>query len=471
MDHIIYQINIETRKVENEFKTRRDAVLKFPNFLGLNSTIGKCLNGKQDTTYGFIWVYKGILGNTTINDYIKLKVPNLIIDTHPHLTKEWNISNTENINLITYGSGQEIIWNCLADETHPSYNVSLKERTKPNHPTGCPECHRIKYEVHDRKEKELHILNHISNTNKIDTGDATERYIVNLLKNSKNFLKVIKIGETGDQTDIVVTLVSGIQKSLQIKTLSERKQYQYTYNIYIRSDYPDNMLIVCANAERNHFSIFPFSKFGIKNLTLSFKSGNTIYEDIMYRNEKSFLDKLIDEIPNSCDYEMYCACKEKMLERYMLIRLEAWCIKNGFIFKRNDTDGNTIDCCINGIHIQAKYCSLNKTNSITYQISCHKACGSLNGKGIRVPCCVTDPFEYVIVEVGGIRNIEKKEHIYEEQFCFIPKNVLADRKILAQLPDIKGAGNFSICPPDYQNDHWSKKFWNNHPFVQKTRLN
>lgn len=44
----------------------------------------------------------------------------------------------------------------------------------------------------------------------------------------------------------------------------------------------------------------------------------------------------------------------------MLERLEKICINRGFIFRKNNTNGDIIDCFINDIGIQCKYMSLNQ---------------------------------------------------------------------------------------------------------------
>jgi hypothetical protein len=466
MVDVICQIDISTRAIIGEYKTRKEIFDKYPQFKKLATTLSRCLNGKQVTAYKFMRIYKSTLNNITLNNYIKSKIPNLMIDTHPHLIKEWNDDNTQNMYIITYGSSENILWNCLDNKNHSPYHKTVKERTLKYNYNKCPECYKEKHRVHDEKEKAEHIANHISDTKNMDIGDATECYIVKLLKGTNTFLNVIKIGETGDQCDIIVTLLSGIQKSIQVKTLLKRKN-EDAYNLNLdNNDYPDNLLIVATNIERTRFSLFPFGYIGARTLTLSFKSGNTTYENIMYRDKNIFLKELINAIPNSIDYIMYNLCKEKTLERLSLARLRLWCLKRGFRYRRNDVDSNPIDCYINDIPIQAKYCSANNVNSLTYNISMHKSWGFLNGKLIKVPYSINDPFQYVIIEVGGIRNSENEKHIYENNFCIIPKFILEQRGVLENLPDIHGNGVISICPPDYSKDHWSKIFWNNYPFVQ-----
>jgi len=57
------------------------------------------------------------------------------------------------------------------------------------------------------------------NKDSTSIGDNTEIYVTNLLVNSKEFSIIDRIGNTGDKTDIIVTLKSGERKSLQVKTI------------------------------------------------------------------------------------------------------------------------------------------------------------------------------------------------------------------------------------------------------------
>jgi hypothetical protein len=467
MTDVVCQINISSRTIENTYTSKYVAYEKNRQFKGLNTMLNRCLNGTANMAYGFLWVYQSILDKTTINNFIKLKVPNLLVDTHPHLIKEWNINNTRDINLITYGSGDKVLWDCLVGKNHPSYLMPVATRAGQNTQCGCPECYKEKSQVYDQKEKKEHIKNHITNTDNIDTGDAAEFYIENLLENTGLYHEVIKIGQTGDITDVIVILKSGVQKSIQVKTLTKRKNGNYSYDLKVNKNYPGKLLIVAVDHERTRFSTFLHDRIGNRQITLSYKSGKTIYEDIIYRDEKNFLDKVINLIPSSLDFVETNTSGEKILERASLRRLELWCIKYGFSFRRNNTDKNSIDCYINNIPIQCKYSSVNCTECYTYRISVHKGCGVFEGKSCFMPYSINDPFEFIVVELGGLRDSEEKGHIYESQFCFIPKATLIERKILQNLPDVEGQCSINICPPDYPKYHWSKEFWENHPFKSK----
>jgi len=50
--------------------------------------------------------------------------------------------------------------------------------------------------------------------------------------------------------------------------------------------------------------------------------------------------------------------------------------------------------------------------------------------------------------------------MYLDNFCIIPSSVLINKGIL-KTSEQKGKLGLSICPPDYEKDHWSKEYWNN----------
>lgn len=88
----------------------------------------------------------------------------------------------------------------------------------------------------------------------------------------------------------------------------------------------------------------------------------------------------------------------------MIGRLEKFCIENNLLFTRNNTNSNSIDCYINNKPIQCKYCCLNTKNNKTFSVSVVKCNGVLFGKVIKAPYNIDEAFDYIIVEVGGIRS-------------------------------------------------------------------
>jgi len=172
----------------------------------------------------------------------------------------------------------------------------------------------------------------------------------------------------------------------------------------------------------------------------------------MYKDKKLFIEKLIELIPKSIDYklELY---KDQEKEYNMLNRLEFFCKNKGWDFKRNDTNGNTIDCFINNKSFQAKYCSLNTYDNI-YNINLMKSLGMYSQP------YDFDDFDYLIIEIGGIKNSSNLNDLikYHNYFCIISKYELIKQEAL-KTDICKGKTSLSICSPDYIEEYWNKSFW------------
>jgi len=141
--------------------------------------------------------------------------------------------------------------------------------------------------------------------------------------------------------------------------------------------------------------------------------------------------------------------------------LDQVCKQHNLVWKRNPTNGDTIDGWIDEIPIQAKFCSKNFAIKVkTYPITTQKSAG-IHYQNYHV----NDPFSYIIVEVGGTHDEPDK---YRGQFCVIPKSTLVEQGVL-ESETCLGKHCMYICPPDYVREHWSKKYWNNWDnFVKET---
>jgi len=189
----------------------------------------------------------------------------------------------------------------------------------------------------------------------------------------------------------------------------------------------------------------------------------------MFVNEQLFISSLIDKIRFSTNYEGFESSESIKKEFLQFERMKLKCDSNNDNIKRNSTNSSTIDCFINDIPIQIKYCSIHNTDSETYSITMTKSAGSLDGQRLKSPYSINDDFEYVIAEIGGTIEEPEKYHNY---FCSIPKEELINQNILKS--DIcPGKVSMNICPPDYSKEHWSKKFWiaPNQLFILKTNKN
>jgi len=354
------------------------------------------------------------------------------------------------INTITYASNKKVYWKC-SKNIHESYKTTPNHKTKKNGGTGCLGCFNDSRRVHN--EEKLEILRN-SNRNIINTsfiGDDTEIFVEKLLKESKKFKNVERIGQIGGSGDIVITDFNEKISYIQIKTLTHTNNDNYvTRGI---NKYQKDMLIVMINKERTRFALEFSGNIKVGYLTLSFGSKKSKYDNIMYKNINEFFIKMVDLIPLSSSINQINENIKK--EKNMLNRLKKYCEENNKKFLRNDTNGDTIDGYINNKKIQAKFTSTNSSKS-TFRVKFAKNAGLLNGKYINKSYEEGD-FDYLIVEVGGTKEEKNK---YEGNFCIIPSNILLEQKAFKNN-DCKGKLAIYICLPDSKKDHWSKTFWNN----------
>jgi len=461
LDDTIYQLDIVSGKLIAEFKSVEEIVKLYPdkNPVSARSYIFTCLRGTRKTGYGCKWVYKRDI--TDLTAYFKENRPkNLFVDLFPELIKEWDFAGNVgiDINTITYGCSTVVSWLCLEKLGHPNYKMSLNSRTcRANIMVGCPTCSGSALaRVHDPEEKKAE-MNRVKGPNKTKIGDATELYITNLLLETGKYPKVTKIGEESGETDIVVTLESGIQKSIQVKTMYMCTDSDTHYRCHIGLKYPDKMLIAITNQARTYFALDYSGNIRRKKIHLYFNDDTrSIYKSITYLDEKKFLEKLIEMIPDSVnykDYEDYIESESIKKEHLSLKRFKKWCECNGFTYDRHKTNGDSIDIFVDGVCMQAKFRTL-KPGKLSSAVSLAKSGGYLNGKKIKKPYCEDeDKFKFLIVEFSD----ELSEH--ENHFCIIPRQILLDNHIF-ETKTMEGKMSITVHAHDSDNnDNEYKKYW------------
>lgn len=383
---------------------------------------------------------------------------NLLKNKYPQLLKEWDYEKNKDIdvNTISFSSHKRVFWLCLNNTEH-NYDTSVNNKTNVSLRGVLPGCKKC---FHDsvRLQDEILVNNYRNDykqvINVVKIGDATEKYVENLLLSMDYYQNVTNLGNIGANADISV-MYQNITYYLQVKTITYMKDdiYYMTNNC----SYPDNMLIIMVNNDRNRYALEFAGNIIVKRLCLTFNYNNAKYKNIMYTDLDKFKNKLKELIILSCmEFNFNGECNKK--EYLMLERFKRFCVKNNIIYIRNPTNGDSVDGTINGYKFQAKYVTLNYNNTYTYQIDSTKGAGKLNGASIKRNYDVGD-FDYIIIEVGGVKNDESK---YENNFCIIPSCGLIEQNIL-KSDTCKGKKGFSICPPDYPKKHWSKMYWNNIP--------
>lgn len=449
----VLEINIVLKSITGIFYSIED-IIKCHPFFEYNKIL-ESINNPNKTSYNYSWVSYSYSLTISLDDYLKTKqVSTLLIDLFPDIYFEIDRTKTliDTSNL-SYASHTKIFFKCSKNQNHSSYECSILNRTLSN--SGCRECQYDSLRVLDKIEKEEHIKNHVADLSRIVTGDEKEVYVEKIFQNlikDGYFLDVEITGYTGEKCDVKVTLLNGIVKSLQIKTLIENI-YEDSYHIH-DIDYDMNMLIVMINNNYDRFVLEFAGNLNKSGTAFYFKNHNSAHEKSMYRDFNSFVLKLIELTPLSCDY-LFISSSEIIKEKDMFERFKIFVEHRGCHFRRNNTNSNTVDFFVDNFSFQGKFCSLNQKDSLTYKIGCSKSCGSLNDHKISQPYSDEDPFDYMVIEIGGIAGDENK---YFFNYLIMSKQNLIENNIL-KTKTCNGKMSIYIAPPDYNKDHWSNKYW------------
>jgi hypothetical protein len=390
----------------------------------------------------------------------KIKNGNLFIDNFPELVKEWDHNKNIgiDINTIKYGAQVFVDWICPINKHE--YSAKMNARTADL--SGCLICSQesntiINQEKLESFRNESYEKDKLEQNKKsTDIGDESENFIVQLLLETNKFKNVEKIGNIGGDSDITVTQFDDSVKQIQVKTLTKDSENIFHTTI---KNYPDDMLIVLLNKERTHFGcIFKKETDNVKCLKLTFGYQFSKYKNKLFQSKEDFTEYLVSKIPFSTSINNIS--KNILDEKESFQRLEVYCKNNNITYVRNSTNGNSIDVFLNGLRCQAKYASLNTSESNNYRIGNVKNCGRIldNGKTriIKRPYH-KDDFDIFIVNLGGTT---KEPDKYKNDFMFIPMKDLDELGIMKN-DTVDGKVTFQVCPPDYKKAHWSKKYWNN----------
>lgn len=273
-------------------------------------------------------------------------------------------------------------------------------------------------------------------------GDKTEEWVVALLLDSKQYKSVIRVGQLGGNSDILITHFNDDFNYIQVKTLVDEGDDNYKAQCM---NYPDNMLIVLVNKKRDRFGLC-FAKLlndkSIQKLKLSFGYSESIYRNNMYYDKMLLLKDMISAIPHSTKINKLAPGAQKELESQE--RFIKYCFERGHVYERNTTNGNAVDGFLDGKwRIQMKFVS-------QYDTTVTMLTGRKHG-----PYNEND-FDACVIEVGGDRRDETK---YRNNFLFLPTYTLAERNIV-KTKNGAGQGFIHASRPDNRRN-WQNRFWNN----------
>ena len=377
------------------------------------------------------------------------KEKSLLIMKFPECIEEWDYIENEGVNIceISHGTDSKYSWICPINSEHPPYDQMVNYHAKSR---KCKEC-RLESIGRGKevREKEMKYMRERVVDPKNDytsIGDETEVFVTKILNDMNIYQSVTKLGEVSGDSDIEIIDKNGKINYIQVKTLTE---YEERFTLTMR-DYPENMLIVGVDKGRKYFFLEFAGTFDVTCISLSFLSDKAKYKNYMYYDLESFKKKLVEYIPLSAQENILYKTNEKEYNSFK--RLLQECNKRGLFFKRNTTNGNTIDGYINNFKIQGKY----RTKNTSYCININKNCGNFNGRKLKSAYEEHD-FHYLIIELAGPDYDLEKYHGF---FCIIPMEILIEKGLI-RTATCDGKTDLTIHPPDSPVDHWSKQYWNN----------
>lgn len=310
---------------------------------------------------------------------------------------------------------------------------------------------RLYSENKKRRTREMSYLN-------ISKGDATEQFVAEIMRNFKNIEDVQVIGNTGNMFDIIYKYEHDEYRAIQVKTLSKDLNSEDTWRVKIDQKYLQDTLIVLVNEDRTRFGLIVYDKITTPSISLGFKKINKgKYRYCKYNDKTKFCMSLNRRSKLSSIYNVNQSFSESIKKEYnSLLRLEQQCEQHNIEFNRNTTNGTSIDCYLDKYTTQCKYSSLLEGKTCRFNL--YKSNGSIDGIHQNRSYSDSDSIDYFIFEVGGTKTKHDK---YQGSFCIIPKQILIDKGYLSTKEN-KGKKSISLCPPDYEGDHWCLEYWNNY---------
>ena len=134
---------------------------------------------------------------------------NLFIYKKPEMIKEWDFYENDKLNIdilyIRFSSHKVVSWICL--KNHKPFKTSLNLKTaKIKTTSGCPECATESKRIHDKNFvndfRENNKYKNKKQTGKI--GDETEKYVFDLLENTRKYKKIEIVGNKAGKGDIKI---------------------------------------------------------------------------------------------------------------------------------------------------------------------------------------------------------------------------------------------------------------------------
>jgi hypothetical protein len=277
-------------------------------------------------------------------------------------------------------------------------------------------------------------------------GDATQEYLVTILKECDEITDIERIGQEGAKLDITFLFKTKSElQGIQVKTLRKDNKSNDSWRISTDSGYALDTLLVGINSDRTRFCLYYYGDF--PQTLISFTIGNNSRDrpNLYYTNnlqdfKKVLFQKLRDTttLKNNCLLPFLNIDAQK--EHIMLKNLRNICDIKGLEYKRHNTSDSTIDCYINGYRIQCKYTNVQSRWAGTLHLM--KSKGRINGKRTKVAYEEND-FDFLIAQIDGL-----------DYYYVIPMKVLIEKKQITA-----NAGPGQICLTLTKASHPTRKDW------------
>jgi hypothetical protein len=259
---------------------------------------------------------------------------------------------------------------------------------------------------------------------------------------------VEKIGQTGDKyTDIKYKYYTdSFWRSVQVKTLSKKKDYSEAYTIHRCNKYGDNLLIIAYSKDLNKerfLLIFSHEVPESGSLWINFDSEEWKCPENMFNDRKLFLEALEERLKHSRKY-VEVLTPFQIQERDSLSRLRTLCISKNLSFSLPTESACVYDCIINGYNVQCKTTS--NRNRELYQVGIYKHAGMIDGRYTTRPYSENDPINFLIIEILN----------YPSTFYIVPKKELVKADIFSSS---NGKGVTVISVPSPNHPGGSKCWW------------
>ena len=263
------------------------------------------------------------------------------------------------------------------------------------------------------------------------TGDALEQKIAQALRDRMAEREIVgTVGVVGAQAtwcDIEVTLMDGVTRGLQVKTIAKRTDG--SYRMFDVNGYPSKCLIVAATTEWTHFLACLFSlcqadksKHVSINFNGKYKTASTRrFAEHMFGSDSVtvWLDHIIEQLPitqevtreNKLEY----MSSTQQLEYLSIERLNVKLQSVGLIFVAHGTLASVIDGWIHrlkeeGTPVSQPLCSVQLKTTTSkgkgvgvwlVRVGTHSH--SEAGQQFKRPYSAElDPFDYLLVEADGL---------------------------------------------------------------------